>query len=201
MCTHKTSLYSSDDHQWVQTAKRGDQICRYDVDDLDVRWLQLVGARRAKAGMEPVTEEQMEMIMERLESDCYESIQEAVLEPSTQRIGREFDENSACDICLSVGEFATIFIPAAHHLRPQSLFTARLGRRRPDSLLRRLRLMRPPVVLRHRRHSQGAVALSQLRPLPRQDPPVYTLSDDGRRAEMHAKRRAVGPCLLRPLDS
>uniref|UniRef100_A0A914XQA3 Uncharacterized protein n=1 Tax=Plectus sambesii TaxID=2011161 RepID=A0A914XQA3_9BILA len=101
MCTHKTSLYSSEQHQWVQTAKKADQICRYDVDDLDVRWLNLIGARRAKAGMEPISEEHMELVMDRLESDCYESLQQALLEPTTQRVGREFDENAACDICLS----------------------------------------------------------------------------------------------------
>jgi hypothetical protein len=110
MCTHKTSLYSSDHHQWVQTAKKADQMCRYDLDDLDVRWLDSINARRKKAGMEPVTEEQMELAMDRLESDCYESLQQALLEPSTNhRVGREFDENSACDICLSVGRLRAVF--------------------------------------------------------------------------------------------
>lgn len=41
--------------------------CRYDLDDCDSAWLGLLNGERALAGSGPVTEEQLERVLEELE--------------------------------------------------------------------------------------------------------------------------------------
>ncbi len=79
-------------------------MCRYDLDDVDVAWLRLVNARRIGDSIDAISEDTMEIIIEKLENDCYESLQTMLHAPAMHNrvVGREFDENAACDICQSV---------------------------------------------------------------------------------------------------
>lgn len=50
---------------------RAEAACAYDLDALDIAWLRLLNAERARAGAPVVTEDQLERVIEELEvSGC-----------------------------------------------------------------------------------------------------------------------------------
>lgn len=53
-----------------------------------------------KAGQVPVTETQLERVIEELEVRCWERIQTIV--KNEEGLGIEYDENVICDVCRSV---------------------------------------------------------------------------------------------------
>lgn len=53
-----------------------------------------------KAGLLPITESQLERVMEELEVRCWERIQTIV--KNEEGLGIEYDENVICDVCRSV---------------------------------------------------------------------------------------------------
>lgn len=55
----------------------------------------------------PVTESQLERVMEELEVRCWERIQTIV--KNEEGLGIEYDENVICDVCRSVSRF-TLFL-------------------------------------------------------------------------------------------
>lgn len=57
------------------------------------------------AGLHPVTEDQLERVIEELEIRCWEKVQTIVR--TEEGLGIEYDENVICDVCRSV----SIFIP------------------------------------------------------------------------------------------
>lgn len=56
-----------------------------------------------QAGQLPVTESQLERVMEELEVRCWERIQTIV--KNEEGLGIEYDENVICDVCRSVSNF------------------------------------------------------------------------------------------------
>lgn len=56
-----------------------------------------------KAGQLPVTESQLERVIEELEVRCWERIQTIV--KNEEGLGIEYDENVICDVCRSVSHF------------------------------------------------------------------------------------------------
>lgn len=56
-----------------------------------------------KAGQLPVTESQLERVIEELEVRCWERIQTIV--KNEEGLGIEYDENVICDVCRSVSNF------------------------------------------------------------------------------------------------
>lgn len=56
-----------------------------------------------KAGQLPVTESQLERVIEELEVRCWERIQTIV--KNEEGLGIEYDENVICDVCRSVSVF------------------------------------------------------------------------------------------------
>lgn len=59
------------------------------------------------AGQHPVTEDQLERVIEELEIRCWEKVQTIV--KTEEGLGIEYDENVICDVCRSV----SIFSPAS----------------------------------------------------------------------------------------
>jgi hypothetical protein len=55
------------------------------------------------SGDTPLTEYEMERVMEVLETRCYDGMQEAM--KSVGLVGIEYDEDVVCDICRSVSHF------------------------------------------------------------------------------------------------
>lgn len=56
-----------------------------------------------KAGQLPVTESQLERVIEELEVRCWERIQTIV--KNEEGLGIEYDENVICDVCRSVSDY------------------------------------------------------------------------------------------------
>ncbi|XP_078407100.1 protein Jade-1 isoform X1 [Cetorhinus maximus] len=73
--------------------------CRYDLDEVDVYWLELVNAEFQGAGMLEVDELMMERIIEELESQCQENMNLAI--ETEEGLGIEYDEDVVCDVCRS----------------------------------------------------------------------------------------------------
>lgn len=58
-----------------------------------------------KAGQLPISESQLERVMEELEVRCWERIQTIV--KNEEGLGIEYDENVICDVCRSVSDCFT----------------------------------------------------------------------------------------------
>lgn len=91
--------YHSDKHILSQTPARAEAACSYDLDAADTAWLKLLNAERARAGAPPVTEDQLEKVIEELEIRSWDKIQAIV--KSEEGLGIEYDENVICDVCRS----------------------------------------------------------------------------------------------------
>ncbi|XP_072923230.1 protein Jade-1 isoform X1 [Hemitrygon akajei] len=74
-------------------------ICRYDLDEVDVHWLELANAEFQEAGMLEVDELMMEKVIEELESQCQENMNLAI--ETEEGLGIEYDEDVVCDVCRS----------------------------------------------------------------------------------------------------
>uniref|UniRef100_A0A8C4X8Z7 Jade family PHD finger 2 n=1 Tax=Erpetoichthys calabaricus TaxID=27687 RepID=A0A8C4X8Z7_ERPCA len=73
--------------------------CRYDLDDLDAMWLELVNAEFRELALPELDELTMERVLEELESQCSENMQIAI--ETEEGLGIEYDEDVVCDVCRS----------------------------------------------------------------------------------------------------
>ena len=55
LCMNRRGVYTSDTHQVTTAALRSEQMCNYDLDDLDIRWLNIVNGERALMGKSKLT--------------------------------------------------------------------------------------------------------------------------------------------------
>ncbi|KAL7844746.1 hypothetical protein SRHO_G00232850 [Serrasalmus rhombeus] len=76
-----------------------DTMSRYDLDDLDVTWLELVNAEFRELALPELDELTMEQVLVELESQCEENMQEAI--EAEEGLGIEYDEDVVCDVCHS----------------------------------------------------------------------------------------------------
>jgi len=81
-------------------AARAEASCHYDLDDVDMEWLRALNGERSLMGHLPVSEEQLERVMEELERRCWDRIQSLL--KAEEGLGIEYDENVICDVCRSV---------------------------------------------------------------------------------------------------
>ncbi|XP_032885201.1 E3 ubiquitin-protein ligase Jade-2 [Amblyraja radiata] len=88
---------SESGHLDMKFSPRG--MCRYDLDEVDVHWLELVNAELQEAGLLEVNELMMEKIIEELESQCQENMNQAIA--TEEGLGIEYDEDVVCDVCRS----------------------------------------------------------------------------------------------------
>lgn len=102
----KKFLYNAQDEnfnsEWhiVSAASTvADKACRYDLDDLDTGWLKLLNDERDDLGLVTVEEITMELVMDELESQCFDNLQEAI--KNQEGLGIEYDEDVICDVCRS----------------------------------------------------------------------------------------------------
>ena len=47
---NRRGVYTSETHQVTTAALRSEQMCNYDLDDLDIRWLFIVNGERSLMG-------------------------------------------------------------------------------------------------------------------------------------------------------
>lgn len=59
--------YQPDKHQLSSTPACAEAACHYDLDAVDICWLRLLNAERARAGAPPISQEQLEKVIEELE--------------------------------------------------------------------------------------------------------------------------------------
>ncbi|XP_051533919.1 protein Jade-1-like isoform X3 [Myxocyprinus asiaticus] len=76
-----------------------EQISRYDLDDLDVSWLELVNAEFRQLALPELDELSMEQALLELESRCEQNMQQAI--ETEKGLGIEYDEDVVCDVCRS----------------------------------------------------------------------------------------------------
>ncbi|KAJ7997149.1 hypothetical protein DPEC_G00225960 [Dallia pectoralis] len=72
---------------------------RYDLDDLDVSWLELVNREFRELALPELDELTMERVLVELESLCEENMQQAI--QTEEGLGIEYDEDVVCDVCRS----------------------------------------------------------------------------------------------------
>ncbi|XP_043996331.1 E3 ubiquitin-protein ligase Jade-2 isoform X1 [Gambusia affinis] len=78
---------------------RSQQHGCYDLDDLDVTWLQLVNQEFRQMALPELDELTMELVLVELERLCQEQMQQAI--ETEEGLGIEYDEDVVCDVCRS----------------------------------------------------------------------------------------------------
>ncbi|XP_016372374.1 protein Jade-1-like isoform X1 [Sinocyclocheilus rhinocerous] len=81
----------------IQTLADG--MCRYDLNEEDVAWMQIANEEFSKMGMQLLDELTMERVMEKFEHRCYDNMSHAM--ETEKGLGIEYDEDVVCDVCQS----------------------------------------------------------------------------------------------------
>ncbi|XP_055499157.1 protein Jade-1-like isoform X2 [Leucoraja erinacea] len=84
---------------YVDIRTLADSVCRYDLDDMDVAWLELLNEEFRGMGMAELDEFTMERVMEDLERRCDDNMNHAI--ETEEGLGIEYDEDVVCDVCQS----------------------------------------------------------------------------------------------------
>ncbi|XP_045426382.1 protein Jade-3 [Pipistrellus kuhlii] len=84
---------------YVNITEQAAAVCRYDLDDMDMFWLQSLNEELEQMGCEQVDENLMEKTIEVLERQCHENMKHAIA--TEEGLGIEYDENVICDVCRS----------------------------------------------------------------------------------------------------
>ncbi|XP_078066438.1 protein Jade-1 [Mustelus asterias] len=84
---------------YVDIHTLAESVCRYDLDDMDVAWLNLLNEEFKGMGMTELDEFTMEKVMEDLERRCYDNMNHAI--ETEEGLGIEYDEDVVCDVCQS----------------------------------------------------------------------------------------------------
>ena len=95
----KDERFKPEEHALSTAPSQSEAACSYDLDECDVSWLRLLNEERACCGLHPITEDQLERILEKLELRCYDRIQSILR--NEEGLGIEYDENVICDVCRS----------------------------------------------------------------------------------------------------
>ncbi|XP_018599970.1 protein Jade-1-like [Scleropages formosus] len=82
-----------------QAQPLAEPLALYDLDDLDVCWLELVNEEFRELALPELDELTMERIIAELEIQCEENMQLAI--ETGEGLGIEYDEDVVCDVCRS----------------------------------------------------------------------------------------------------
>ncbi|XP_012675075.1 E3 ubiquitin-protein ligase Jade-2 isoform X2 [Clupea harengus] len=100
--TNRIPFYSTPHirlHTESDSRSLGEPPTRYDLDDLDVAWLELVNTEFRELALPELDELSMERALEELERQCQEKMQQAI--ETEEGLGIEYDEDVVCDVCRS----------------------------------------------------------------------------------------------------
>ncbi|XP_023791831.1 E3 ubiquitin-protein ligase Jade-2 isoform X2 [Cyanistes caeruleus] len=92
-----SSLPGSDISEATRTYLQG--MSRYDLDELDTCWLELVNMELKEMEKPELDEITLERVLEELETMCYENMNIAI--ETEEGLGIEYDEDVVCDVCRS----------------------------------------------------------------------------------------------------
>nr|DBA33167.1 TPA: hypothetical protein GDO54_000893 [Pyxicephalus adspersus] len=84
---------------YVNILELAESMCRYDLDDMDLFWLQECNLELADMGCTPLDENTMEKTLEVFERHCHENMNHAI--ETEEGLGIEYDEDVICDVCRS----------------------------------------------------------------------------------------------------
>ncbi|TRY54621.1 hypothetical protein DNTS_001605 [Danionella cerebrum] len=84
---------------YVNIKELAEAMCRYDLDDMDLYWLQQLNEELGLMGDGYINELTMERVMEALERQCHENMNHAI--ETEEGLGIEYDEDVICDVCRS----------------------------------------------------------------------------------------------------
>ncbi|KAM4810139.1 protein Jade-1 [Rhinophrynus dorsalis] len=84
---------------YVDIQTLADAMCRYDLNEMDVAWLELINEEFREMGMPQLDEYVMERAMEEFEQRCYDNMNHAI--ETEEGLGIEYDEDVVCDVCQS----------------------------------------------------------------------------------------------------
>ncbi|KAJ8336219.1 hypothetical protein SKAU_G00395620 [Synaphobranchus kaupii] len=84
---------------YVDICTLADSMCRYDLNEVDVAWLELVNEEFREMGMQMLDEITMERVLEEFERRCYDNMNHAM--ETEEGLGIEYDEDVVCDVCQS----------------------------------------------------------------------------------------------------
>nr|XP_033804193.1 protein Jade-3 isoform X3 [Geotrypetes seraphini] len=87
------------EYGYINILEMAENTCRYDLDDMDIFWLQELNDELAEMGCGAVDESMMEKTIEVLERKCYENMNHAI--ETEEGLGIEYDEDVICDVCRS----------------------------------------------------------------------------------------------------
>ncbi|XP_030067542.1 E3 ubiquitin-protein ligase Jade-2 isoform X2 [Microcaecilia unicolor] len=73
--------------------------CRYDLDEVDSHWLELVNVELKELEMPQLDELTLEKVLEEFEVLCYRNMNIAI--ETEEGLGIEYDEDVVCDVCRS----------------------------------------------------------------------------------------------------
>ena len=100
ICMNTSGSYKPETHQVTPMVLRAEQVCTYDLDNVDKAWLEALNGERALGGQNTVTESEMERAMEELEKQCREKINSTLRNTDDMEIAQ--DDSIICDVCRSV---------------------------------------------------------------------------------------------------
>nr|XP_015824891.2 protein Jade-1 isoform X1 [Nothobranchius furzeri] len=81
----------------IRTLAEG--MCRYDLNEEDVAWLQIINEEFTEMAMPLLDELTMERVMEEFERCCHENMTHTM--ETEEGLGIEYDEDVVCDVCQS----------------------------------------------------------------------------------------------------
>ncbi|XP_042178726.1 protein Jade-3 [Oncorhynchus tshawytscha] len=84
---------------YVNIKELAEAMCSYDLDNMDLYWLQALNAELEHMGEGPVDELTLERTMEALERQCHDNMNHAI--DTVEGLGIEYDEDVICDVCRS----------------------------------------------------------------------------------------------------
>ncbi|XP_069508662.1 E3 ubiquitin-protein ligase Jade-2 isoform X2 [Ambystoma mexicanum] len=88
---------SSQSKDFFRTRSLG--VCRYDLDEIDTCWMDLVNMELKEMEIPELDEPTLEKVMEELEMMCYQNMNMAI--DTEEGLGIEYDEDVVCDVCRS----------------------------------------------------------------------------------------------------
>ncbi|GFQ75980.1 protein Jade-3, partial [Trichonephila clavata] len=100
-----------------------ERTCYYDLDVTDMHWLRLVNQEREDAGIDPLEDSFVELVLENLEQQVHVRLQEEIKNDKT--LGIDYDEDAICDVCRSGRK-----MNAKKSTVDQSRLVARKGRKK-----------------------------------------------------------------------
>ena len=108
ICMNTNGSYKPETHQVTPMVLRAEQVCTYDLDNVDKNWLETLNGERALTGLSSVTETEVERTIEELEKQCWDKINTTLRNSDDFDIAQ--DDSIICDVCRSVSQVHTEMI-------------------------------------------------------------------------------------------